>query len=85
MDGDRKPVSRSRAKRRVNLTLRADLVREARCAGLNLSQLAEAALEARLRERRAQRWQEENRQALEAYNRRIEKRGLWHKGLTPWY
>ncbi len=78
-------ASRKPAKSRVNLTLRTDLVREARKLGVNLSQLAEDALEASLRQQRARRWQEENRAAIEAYNRRVEKHGLWNKGLTPWY
>ena len=31
-----------------------------------------------LREARARRWQEENREAIEAYNRFIEKHGLFN-------
>lgn len=73
------------AKRRVNLSIRRDLVDEAKQQKLNLSQVAEEAVEAVLRQHRAERWREENREGIEAYNRRIQKHGLWHKGLTPWH
>lgn len=62
-------------KRRVNLTLREDLVDEARRSGMNLSQFAEEALELRLRAERAKAWREENKAAIAAYNAYIEKYG----------
>ena len=64
-------------KSRVNLTLRADLVKEAKRSGVNLSQLAEDALEQRLREARAQRWRDENKEAIEAFGHYIEKYGVF--------
>jgi antitoxin CcdA len=72
---------RPSAKRRINLTMRADILERARAAGLNLSQLAEDAIIQRLRESEWQRWREENAEAIKAYNERIERDGPWNKDL----
>lgn len=72
-------------RRAVNLSVRSDLVQAARKRGLNLSRVLEEALDRRLRLEEARRWAEENREAIQAYNERIEREGLWHKGLTSWY
>lgn len=76
-----KPPVRSNAKRRINLTVRADLVERARAAGLNFSQIAEEAILLKLREEAARRWQDENRDAIEHHRRRIERDGMWNKDL----
>ena len=85
MDGDSRGNAHRVPKRRVNLSMREDLVREAQRQKLNLSRLAEEAIESALRKERIERWREENREAMEAYNKRVEKHGLWHEGLTPWH
>jgi antitoxin CcdA len=64
------------AKRAVNLSIDADLVAEAKAAGTNMSALLEKALKEELRDRRWQKWREENREATEAYNRFVEEHGL---------
>jgi antitoxin CcdA len=79
------PKHGQKPKRRVNLSMREDLVEEAKRQNLNLSRVAEEALEEVLRKQRTERWREENREAIEAYNERIRKNGVWHKGLTPWH
>lgn len=61
----------------VNLSARKELLDEARKLGLNLSRLFEEALDARLRESRVRHWQEENRAALEAFSRYIERNGIF--------
>ena len=68
-------------KSRVNLSVREDLVREARRQKLNLSQLAEQAIEAAIRAARIASWREENREAIERYNEYIREHGVWSKGL----
>jgi antitoxin CcdA len=73
------------AKTAVNLSVSEVILREARALKLNLSQVFEEGLREHLRRRRAEKWQEENRDAIKAYNERIEREGLWHKGLTGWY
>lgn len=66
----------SAAKKAANLSIRADLLEEARTYKINLSQTLEAALQAELKKEKERRWLEENRAAIEAYNRFIEKHGL---------
>lgn len=68
-------------KRPVNLSLNSDLLRQARELGLNLSGVAEEALAYAVSARLAERWAEENRAAVEAYNRRIEAQGVFSDGL----
>lgn len=73
------------AKTAVNLSISDVVLREARALKLNLSQVFEEGLREHLKRKRAEKWQEENREAIRVYNERIEREGLWHKGLTPWY
>lgn len=73
------------AKTAVNVSISEVILREARALKLNLSQVLEEGLRERLRRRRAEKWADENREAIKAYNERVEKEGVWHKGLTPWY
>lgn len=68
-------------RRRLNLTVRESLLREARAAKLNLSRFVEEKLEQALREERGRRWQEENAEALKAYRERVERDGPWNKDL----
>ena len=50
-------------RKRVNLTVREDIMAEARALGLNTSRAAEAGIEAAVREEKGRRWREENREA----------------------
>ncbi|MDG2533574.1 type II toxin-antitoxin system CcdA family antitoxin [Sphingomonas sp. HITSZ_GF] len=60
----------------VNLSLDTGVVAAAREAGLNLSQICEAALRDAARGERDRQWQEENREWIEANNAWVEKHGL---------
>jgi antitoxin CcdA len=73
------------AKAAVNLSVSEVLLREARALKLNLSQFLEDGLMEHIKKQRAQKWAEENAEAIKANNERIERDGLWHKGQTPWY
>lgn len=64
------------ARRATNVSLDADQLAEARRLGINISQACERGLVATLAEERARRWKEENREAMESYNRYIEANGL---------
>lgn len=66
----------SAAKKAANLSVRADLLEEARAYKINLSQTLEAALQAELKKEKERRWREENRAAIEAYNREVARYGL---------
>lgn len=76
-----KAPSKTRARKPVNLSASAALVDEARALGLNLSRVFEEALDARLRQSRVQRWQQENREAIEHYNTHIREHGVWSKSV----
>lgn len=74
----------SARKKAVNLSIDAQLAAEAKEAGTNMSALLEKALEEELRARRMQKWREENREAIEDYNRYIEEVGLLSDHLGKW-
>lgn len=61
---------------KVNLSIEDAVAREARTLGLNMSRVAEAAIAEASRLERNRRWREENREALEAYAREVERDGL---------
>lgn len=71
-------------KRPINLSIDAALVDEARKYGLRLSPIAEEAIRAAVRTEAALRWREESRDALEAYNKWIEKHGVFADGIRGW-
>ncbi|MDX9995001.1 MAG: type II toxin-antitoxin system CcdA family antitoxin [Rhodocyclaceae bacterium] len=71
----------SSTKKSANLSIRTDLLEEARAYKINLSQTLEAALQVELKKEKERRWLEENRAAIEAYNREIAEHGLWSDGL----
>jgi antitoxin CcdA len=64
-------------KRPVNLTADSTLVSDAKALGFNLSQIFEEGLRSAVYEEKKRRWQEENREAIEAYNERIEREGTF--------
>ena len=69
--------SKRRGPRRpANVTLHADLLAEAKQFGLNISEACEAGLHERVAEVRRRRWLEENREAIDNYNARIDREGL---------
>lgn len=69
------------AKAAVNLSVSEVLLREARALKLNLSQFLEDGLVEHLKKMRAQKWQEENAEAIKAYKERVERDGPWNKDL----
>lgn len=71
-------------KRSVNLSIRAELADEAKGFGTNMSALLEAALEDAHRDLRRQKWRDENRAAIEAWNAWIEENGVPFEELRPW-
>lgn len=68
---------------RITIELDAESIAAARAAGIDLSKLVLEALRRRLPDLHAaerteldRRWQDENREALEAYNRMVEEDGF---------
>ena len=72
---------RSAPKKAANLSINRDLLMQARDLEINLSQTFERHLEEVVAQRLRELWLEENRSALEDFNRRIAKRGVFSDGL----
>lgn len=60
----------------VNVSLDTGIVAAAREAGLNLSQVCENAIREATRKETTRRWQESNRERIEAWNEWIDRNGL---------
>jgi antitoxin CcdA len=71
--------SNGRSRRAAILSVDADLLARARTLGIDLSRTFEVRLAEVVTEREL--WLEANREALEAYNERIERDGEFSKGL----
>ncbi len=76
-----RPASRKKA---VNLSIDAALAAEAKEFGTNMSALLEKALLEELRAQREQKWRDENKDALDAYDKHIERDGLWLDEFRSW-
>jgi len=64
------------SKRAVNLSLNAQVLDTARELGMNVSATVDALLAEAVHKRYWERWNEENKAAIEHYNARIEREGL---------
>jgi antitoxin CcdA len=64
-------------KKPTNLSVRIDLLEEARALGINLSQTLETALAAEVKKAKEKQWLDENRAGIEAYNREVAEHGLF--------
>lgn len=69
-------MPQSLRRKRLNITVREDIIEDARAMDLNLSEAAEAGLVAALRKAREEAWLRENADAIRAHNERIERDGL---------
>lgn len=64
------------ARKATNLSLDSELVSDARALGINLSRACEDALRKEVSAERGRRWQEENKEAIAAWNDWAEKNEL---------
>jgi antitoxin CcdA len=71
----------SAPKKSTNLSINSDLLRQAKEHHINLSQALELRLSEMLKEEKCRKWQEENREAIECYNRRVATDGVFSDGL----
>ena len=71
----------SAPKKPTNLSINSDLLQQAKEHHINLSQALELRLAEILREEKRRNWLEENREAMEEYNQRIETHGVFSDGL----
>ena len=63
-------------RRATNITLPEGMVTEARTLGVNISRIAEVALDTALRAERDRRWQEEHQERVDAFTIWFEEHGL---------
>jgi len=68
-------------KKAANLSVDSELLDAARRMKLNLSQVFEAGLAEAIRQKEREAWLKKNRAALDAYNRYVEKHGVFSDGL----
>ena len=73
--------NQSAPKKSANLSINADLLQQARRLNINLSQTLELHLAEIIRQAQRSQWLAENKNALDEYNRRIEKHGMFGDGL----
>lgn len=71
----------SAPKKPTNLSINSDLLQQAKEHHINLSQTLELRLAEMLRDEKQRNWLEENREAVEEYNQRIETHGVFSDGL----
>jgi antitoxin CcdA len=70
--------SKERPKRKpTNLSVRVDLLQIARADNLNLSGMLENTLLDYCKKKREKEWVEENKEGIEAYNDRIDRKGVF--------
>jgi antitoxin CcdA len=63
-------------KKATNLSLNSKVLEMARELGMNISQTVDALLAEEVKRRYWEKWKEENKDAIEAYNARIAREGL---------
>lgn len=68
-------------RRPTNLTVRSDLLRDAKALHVNTSRAAEAGIEAAVKAAKGEAWLRENKSAIEAYNERIDRQGTLIKPM----
>ena len=69
------------SKRPANVSVRAELLDKAKLLGINLSRTLEDRLAELVREAEAREWLAQNRRAIDAYNKRVKREGIWSDGL----
>lgn len=77
-------TSGNAVKKATNVSIRSDLLADARELKINLSAEFEKHLAEIVRKARGEQWKRENREAIEAYNRHIAEHGLWNEEFRTW-
>lgn len=71
-------------KKATNVSIRGDLLADARELGINLSAELEKRLAEIVRQHRAEQWKRENRKAIEAYSKFVEENGVFGEEFRGW-
>jgi antitoxin CcdA len=68
-------------KKATNVTINSDLLQKAKSYKINISKNFEAYLSEVVKRREEEQWLEENREAIDSQNERIEKEGCFSDGI----
>jgi len=68
-------------KKPTNLSINSDLLKQAKGLNINLSAALEQALTAQLKAKQAQLWLEQNKNAIAAYNKSVDEKGVFSDGM----
>jgi antitoxin CcdA len=71
------------AKRATNVSINSELLQKAKALNINLSATLESALADLVKARERELWKQKNKAAIEAYNRHVEKHGVFSDGVRP--
>ena len=71
------------AKRATNVSINSELLHKAKALNINLSATLESALADWVNARERELWKQKNKAAIEAYNRLVEKHGVFSDGVRP--
>jgi len=69
------------AKKATNLSINSDLLKKAKALKINLSKNFESYLNQLVKEQYEKKWLEKNSKAIETFNKRVEKTGVFSDGL----
>ena len=72
----------TKVRRRVNLSIDESVIEAAKSLSLNASRAAEDGIARAVKAERERRWLEENADAIQAYNERIAREGVFY--LPDW-
>ena len=75
-------VETTARRRPVNLSIREDVIADAKALSLNASQAAEAGIAAAVKRAKEEAWLRDNAEAIKAYNARIARDGVFY--LPEW-
>lgn len=64
-------------KKATNLSLNAKVLQAARDLGMNVSQTVNTMLADEVKKRYWAKWNEDNKEAIDAYNERVKTHGIW--------
>ena len=74
-------MGNSARKQSANLSIRSDLLKQAKRNKINLSKTLEERLEQIFKERNREEWLKNNQDAIEAANDYVDRNGLWSEDL----
>ena len=72
-------------KKATNLSINSDLLKKAKSYNINLSKSFESYLNELVKQKAEEAWREENTQAIEAFNKRVERQGVISDGLRSFW